>query len=138
MVAHCREFAPHLRPGAPLENPFDHTDANEYTVDEQEDGACAFAFTDARNRTWCSIHAAALKLGLDPADHKAIPCMLWPLALSEDAHPVLGVHDEAFRFPCNTRPRRPLKRLDPGIAACVRAALGAGMLQHIEAAMAKE
>lgn len=136
LMPYCRELAPHLAEGQPLENPFEHTGPGEYTVDEQDNGACAFAFTDARNRTWCSIHAAALRLGLDPAEHKAVPCMLWPLALTEDEEPVLGVHDDAFQFPCNTRPRRPLKQLDPGIASCIRAAFGDAFLEQVKAAAA--
>ncbi len=126
-----REFASHLAEGEDFENPFEPVGGGLLAIDATEDGACAFAFRDRAGAMWCSMHAAALKLGLSPWDVKAQVCMLWPLALSEGAPPVLGVQEDAFRFPCNQRTRR-RKGLAPGVAECVSRGMGADFLEQLE------
>jgi hypothetical protein len=132
LMPQCRTFARHLRAGGDLENPFEPSGDGLYVVDEREDGACAFAFSDATGAMWCSIHAAALKLGLDPWKWKSQVCIIWPLGISEGRPPLLGVQEGVFQFPCNKKPRRRLKHLDPGVSACIARVLGSGFLKQLE------
>jgi len=133
LMPQCRNYAPHLQEGAEFDNPFEKAERNLWTADEQEDGTCAFAFTDTDGATWCSLHAAALDLGLSPWKVKPEPCMLWPLALSDDRPRVLGLHDDLLRFPCNKRRRGTPKTLDHGIAECIERVLGATFLENLQA-----
>jgi hypothetical protein len=138
MMPHCERYAPHLKPGAVLENPFEDEDNEEgdVVVEEQENGACAFAYKDKKGRMWCSIHSAALDLGLRPAEVKAQVCLLWPVALTDDTPPILSIVDDAFDFPCNHRRRKDARRLDPGVAECVERIMGPDFLEALRKQLA--
>ncbi len=136
LLPHCARFAPHLAPGGEFENPFEAMAGRRYAIDAQEDGACAFAFDDQQGVTWCSIHAAALELGLSPWRVKAQPCLLWPLALSEGPNPVLTLQDDTFDFPCN-KPRHRKQTLDPGIAGCIARGLSPRFLETLSKVLAR-
>lgn len=132
LMPHCQRFARHLRAGGDFANPFEPSGDGLYVVDEQEDGACAFAFTNASGAMWCSIHAAALDLGLDPWKWKSQVCIIWPLGISEGRPALLGVQEGVFQFPCNKRTRRRRKRLDTGVASCIARVLGDEFLKRLE------
>ena len=85
----------------------------------------------------CSLHSAALSLKLSPADVKPKCCLLWPLALEEGDIPILGVHSDAFEFPCN-RPRQPDPReLDAGVSDILETIWGAGFAGKVKRAVDK-
>lgn len=134
LMPDCRVFAPHLAPGEELENPFEALGGHRFAVDVQDDDACAFAFRDRGGAMWCAMHAAALRLDLDPWAVKAQPCLLWPLALSEDKVPVLTVQDDALVYSCNRRRHR-ARSLHAGVADCVAGALGKPILEKLEQAI---
>ena len=136
MVPHCIRYVPALAPGNDFEHPFEKAEGNVFIVDEDEDGTCAFAYRDRKGRTLCSIHSAALDLGLDPYQVKAEACVIWPLALSEDKPPILSVQEDIYHFPCNKRRRPGAKHLDPGVAGAIRHIFGEGFLRDLEAAIA--
>jgi len=126
-----------LTNGEPLD-PFDETDGGA-CLNTDEHGRCVFAFSSESGAPLCSLHAAALELGLPPMRTKPRACALWPLALTEDAEPTLSVQPGAYDFACN-RPRRDAERqtetLDPGVAALIRDALGEAALQRVLGAVA--
>lgn len=127
-----------LEEGAPLD-PFDETEGGA-CLNTDEHGRCVFAFSGESGAPLCSLHAAALELGLPPMQTKPRACALWPLALTEDAKPTLSVQPGAYDFACN-RPREDAERdadtLDPGVAALIRDALGAAGLQQVLDAIAE-
>ena len=132
LIPQCARYAAQLLPGADLENPFEETEDKLYAVETTEEGTCAFGFKDKHQATWCSIHAAVLAAGGDPYALKAQPCVLWPLALSDDQVPVLSVQEDAFSFPCN-RHRYPKRHsLHRGIRQCIAGALGKDFLTSLE------
>lgn len=130
----CARYARHLMDDGELANPFEELPEGLYTVDENGEEGCAFSFRDARKRTWCAIHAAALDLGLSPWKTKPKMCTLWPLALSEGRRPVLTIDATAYRFPCNAR-RRNARRLDAGVQTCVDGVFGPRFLKRLNTAI---
>ncbi len=127
-------YAPLLGSGSRLENVFEENpEDGTYTVDADEDGLCVFAYGDRRRGVLCSLHTAALDLGLPHSRTKPVSCVLWPLAITEDRPLVLSVAEDAFRFPCNRRRRDPGGRLDPGIERIVRDVFGPAILARVQA-----
>lgn len=96
-----------------------------------EDGACVFAFSTDEGAVRCSLHAAALDLGLPPAEVKPMACTLWPLYLDESPPPLLTVQDDALSFPCNSL--RTEAREAGGVAHGAGTILHAGVREIIEA-----
>jgi hypothetical protein len=128
--------AERFKPGLRDEDLYDRGEDGFFVLDTEESGRCVLAYRDRRGRILCSLHAAALARGLDPAKVKAQCCMLWPLALTESKPETLMVHEDALDFPCNT-PRDPsLPGLDPGVADLIRGWYGetylAGLLGQID------
>ena len=107
-----------------------------------ENGTCVFAFSTDEGAVRCSLHAAALDLGLPPAEVKPMACTLWPLYLVESPPPLLTVQDDALSFPCNSirvEPRgagtapdgaRPI--LHVGVREIIEAIFGAPFLLELE------
>ena len=137
LMPHCTRYAPELAPGRAFDNPFDKAEGNLFVIDERQDGTCAFAYTNRKGHTLCSIHSAALDLGLDPYKTKAAACVIWPLALSEDKPPILSVQDDIYRFPCNTKRRAGAKRLDAGVAEAIASLFGPAFLHELQDAIAR-
>ncbi|HOE95051.1 MAG TPA: hypothetical protein PK847_00565 [Candidatus Sumerlaeota bacterium] len=131
MMPHACRYAPHLRRGGRLANPFDDDGPRNWLLETDEDGRCLFAYTNADGETRCSIHSAALDLGLEPYHVKPRACALWPLALSEDRPPVLSIQNDCFDFPCNTRRRGRARTLDPGIAELIERNFGKPFLDKL-------
>ena len=115
-------------------NPFDPSGDGEWALDTDEDGRCVFAFVDGDGHTWCSIHRAAMELGLNPYRAKPRSCALWPLALSEDSPPLLTVMEDAWDFPCNSR-RAAATELDPGVADTLEQVFGLAFLRRVQDAV---
>lgn len=137
-MGEAARFQPALREGDSFVHPFDEQGGGRFAIDTDEDGRCVFAYTDAAGETRCSIHSAALDMGLEPYKVKPTSCALWPLALGEGRPKRLGIQPGAFDFPCNRR-RRPRRdgRLDEGVADLVRRNFGEAFLRRIEEAGAE-
>ncbi|MDK1021248.1 MAG: hypothetical protein QGD90_06390, partial [Candidatus Hydrogenedentes bacterium] len=65
-LAEAARFAPALKTGGEYLDPFEETEGGS-CLNTDEDGRCVFAYEDARGATLCSLHSAALDLGLPPA-----------------------------------------------------------------------
>jgi hypothetical protein len=131
MMPDAARYATHLDEDGELANPFEPTGDGLYAIEAQEDGACTFAFRKG-NKLLCSIHAAALDLGLNPYRTKPSSCTLWPLALSEGTRPVLSVQEDVLRFPCNSAPRSSNRSLDQGVREIVQQVFGDAFLRRLE------
>lgn len=136
-LPHAAAFAPWLLDRGKLTNPFDEETPSRYVLDTDDDGRCVFAYTNGAGETRCSIHSAALQLGLPPFQTKPRSCALWPLAVSEGRPPLLSIQPDAFDFPCNRR-RRPRadRSLDPSIAELIQLNFGPAFLPKILVALA--
>ena len=118
MIPESSRFARQLRDAdGEYENPFERVERGIYALDTDEHGRCIFAYRDPEGAIRCSIHSAALKLGLEPYTTKPFVCTLWPLALTEDDPPVLTVQEDAYRFPCNRELGAPAQALAPEVAS---------------------
>lgn len=136
LMPDAAEFAPAVGEGGEFENPFDKVEPGRWAIDcHDESGSCAFSFRDSKGCGWCSLHAAALKLELDPYAQKPEVCTLWPLALSEGDPPVLSVQDDVYTFPCAWKRGGRPRKLYPDIAANVEAIYGAPFREKLEAAI---
>jgi hypothetical protein len=91
--------------GSRTGNLFQDLGRNLFLIETHEDELCRLAYRGENGQPFCSLHAAALSLHLPPAAIKPKCCLLWPLALEEGDIPVLGVHSDAFNFPCNVKGR---------------------------------
>ncbi len=137
-MAAAARYAPHLRlASGRLENVFEPVGHGLYALDTDENGCCLFAFRDSRQQVLCSLHAAALDLGLPPFKVKPRSCALWPLTLSEDKPRIVSVQEEAFAFPCNRRRKGRPARLHAGVSAIIREVFGPGALRRMEEAIKK-
>ena len=83
----------------------------------------------------CSLHSAALELGLPPAQVKPRACALWPLALVKGDPPLLTVQEGVLDFPCNRARSESSGGLDPGVAEIVEAVFGHAFLTEITLVM---
>ncbi|MEQ8764376.1 MAG: hypothetical protein RL885_10645 [Planctomycetota bacterium] len=107
-----------------LINPFDQVERSLWAIDTDEGGRCRFAYKTRKGETFCSIHSAALEIGVDPFQAKPRSCALWPLAISEGRNPVLSVVDDAYRFPCNKRRRTRRPALDDTVVELATTVFG--------------
>jgi hypothetical protein len=114
-----------------LENIFEEDSDGFFIVDTDSDGLCAFAYRNRRLGILCSLHSVALDLNLPHHITKPLPCVLLPLALSEEPPLHLSIAEDAFDFPCNTCSKNPGKTLDPNIAQTIRDIFGIKVLTAI-------
>ena len=136
MIPESSRFARGLRDAdGTYENPFEPVEPGLYALDTDEHGRCVFAYRDRQGVVRCSIHSAALKLGLEPYTTKPFVCTLWPLALTDDHPPVLTVQEDAYRFPCNRQLRVPGHALTPEVALIMDRLFGPEFLQALNAAI---
>ena len=134
MMPHVVGYVPRLGDADDFDNPFEKIEPNLYAMDTDEDGLCPFAYRVRGGAVMCSIHSAAVELGLKPYATKPRSCSLWPLSLSEDRVPILGVQEDAFRFPCNRR-RSGRNSLHRNVASIVVEVFGEGFLREIDEAL---
>lgn len=135
VLAEASRFAPALKAGGEYLDPFEETEGGT-CLNTDEDGRCVFAYEDARGATLCSLHSAALELGLPPAQVKPRACALWPLALVKGDPPLLTVQEGVLDFPCNRAQGESAGGLDPGVASIVEAVFGQAFLTEIKLAIA--
>ncbi len=85
---------------------------------------------DEAEETVCSLHSAALELGLPPVEVKPRCCSLWPLALTEGPVPVLSINAQFASFPCNLK-KPALAGIDEGIQETIRIYFGDSFLSEL-------
>lgn len=137
MIPASSRFAPTLKDeDGEYENPFEPVERGLYALDTDEEGRCVFAYRDAAGAIRCSIHSAALEMGLEPYTTKPFACTLWPLALTEDDPPILTVQEDAYRFPCNRELPQPADALAPEVALIIERLFGMAFLEEVNAAIA--
>lgn len=127
-------FAIGLKEDGDFLEPFEETEGGT-CLNTDEDGRCVFAYDDSLGATMCSLHSAALDLGLPPAEVKPRACALWPLALVEGDPPLLTVQEGVLDFPCNRARSESSGGLDPGVAEIVEAVFGHAFLTKITLVM---
>ena len=123
-----------LRQGGEFIDPFEETEGGSCLA-THEDGLCVFAYKDRRGATLCSLHTAALEMGLPPAQVKPKACALWPLYLVEGDEPLLTVQPDALDFPCNRRRRKGVNGLHGGVQEIIAAVFGKGFLNELLAVL---
>lgn len=124
--------APGLKEKGAFIGPFEDTDGGSCLATD-EDGLCVFSYKDKQGATLCSLHSAALEMGLPPVRVKPTACALWPLYIVEGDEPLLTVQPGVLDFPCNRRRRTGAGGLNPGIAEIVAMVFGDSFLQEVEA-----
>jgi hypothetical protein len=61
--------------GAPgYDNVFEEDEDGSFLIDADEDEQCVFAYMNEAEETLCSLHSAAIELGLPPVDVKPKCC----------------------------------------------------------------
>jgi hypothetical protein len=135
LMPRASRYAPELEADEGLENVFDGLEHDICAIETDEEGVCCFAYRGTEGAFLCSLHSAAVDLGLDPYAAKPEACTLWPLALVETDPPVLSVQPDAYRFPCNRRRTGPVTALDPGVERIVRALFGEGLAGQLQEAI---
>ena len=136
LLPRASRYCPHLKGPHGYENVFDPIETGLYCIDTDEEGLCLFAYA-GKSGVRCSLHSAALALGVAPAEVKPAACVLWPLAITDPPGRVLGVHEDAMAFDCNKARRRGLGALCPGVAEIVDGVFGHETRMEIEQAAAR-
>jgi hypothetical protein len=132
-LPHAAVYCPQLKATDGYNNVFEKIADDLFQVDSTDDGLCVFAYRHNRT-TRCSLHSAALDLGLPIALLKPEPCLLWPLALSETAPYTLSVHVDASAFACNhIRPRQ--KHIDPSLQDIICTVFGRRFAEEVNQAL---
>lgn len=134
-LGEASRFASWLKEDEDFLEPFEETEGGT-CLNTDEEGRCVFAYRDRLGATLCSLHSAALELGLPPAEVKPRACALWPLAMVEGDPPLLTVQEGVLDFPCNRTRGDSGGGLDPGVAEIVEAVFGQALLTEITSALA--
>ena len=128
-------FCPHLEAGDGYDNIYDEVEPGLFAIDTDDDGLCLLAFlSDKKIR--CSLHAAAVELGIPPERVKPKACLLWPLSFSEGRE-VLSLIDDAPAFRCTTLRRSRSRKLSPAFVKTIEGVYGRGVGERMKQAAAK-
>lgn len=112
------------------DNVFEEDEDGLFLVDADENEQCVFAYMNDRKEILCSLHSAAIDLGLPPVDVKPKCCSLWPLALTSGPDPVLSINVLYATFPCNSKKAVP-EGIDDGIQETIQNYFGASFLAEL-------
>lgn len=135
VLPEASKYAPQLQSREGFENVFDEAGRGLYSLDTDEDGVCVFAYwVEGRNR--CSLHSAAVALGMTLRDVKPKHCMLWPIHVSE-GNETLAIPGEVVRFRCNTRAQKGSRRVSPALLDAIDKVYGKGSGEKVAAAAAR-
>ena len=129
-----QKYKPCVGDAGDYENVFEEDEEGGFVIDADEDERCVFAYDARQGEVLCSLHSAAVDLGMAPVDVKPKCCSLWPLALSAGPRPVLSVNRLALSFPCNRR--KTGGHIDGGIQETIRIYFGAFFLEKLMAKVA--
>lgn len=128
-------LCPHLKTAGGYDNIFDEIEPGLFALDTDEQGLCLLAYMSA-GKIRCSLHTAALKLGLSPEKVKPQACLLWPLSASED-NKFLSLGDDTLSFRCVSRRRSPTRTLSPALLETIRLVYGVDFSAKLEREAAK-
>jgi len=123
-------FCSHLDTGDGYDNIFDEVESGLFAIDTDDDGLCLLAFR-SKGRVRCSLHAAAVALGIPPEKVKPKACLLWPLSFSEGKE-VLSLIDDAPAFRCTTLRRSRSRKISPAFVKTIEAVYGKGVGERVE------
>jgi hypothetical protein len=112
------------------DNVFEEAEDGLFLIDADENEQCVFAYVNEAAETLCSLHSAAIDLGLPPVDVKPRCCSLWPLALTTGSHPILSINALFASFPCNRKKAVPAG-IDAGIQETIRIYFGKSFLSEL-------
>lgn len=126
-------YAPGLKSANPAEsdcydNLFDEAEGDELIIDTDENDLCRLAYSGAEGETFCSLHTAALKMGVSYFDAKPRCCVLWPLAIADERPLRITVQPDAYEFPCCSRSET--GELSAGIAEILAGVFGDAFLSR--------
>jgi len=123
IAPYIAKYCRYLRVEGGLDNVFDETEDGLYSIDTQTNGVCLFAYRQ-NGKILCGIHSAADFLRLNWYDVKPLSCVLWPLAISNDASPVISIDDSAGCFHCNTQVSDTSTHLDSSVLQILKNVVG--------------
>jgi len=103
---------------------FEEEEPGLFSIDTDSNGLCLFAYW-SRGRIHCSLHTAAVRLGLPLEQVKPKVCMLWPLVASDDDE-VLALTRDAFLFRCNAQQVQGSRSLCPAVVETLDLVYGKG------------
>ena len=126
----AEKYAPSIGGDGGYDNVFEEAEDGCFLIDTDEDEQCVFAYASRKGEILCSLHSAAIDLGLPPADVKPRCCSLWPLALTNDPQPMLSINNLCDAFPCNHRKAVP-RGIDAGIQETIRTYFGTSFLSEL-------
>lgn len=126
-------YKPSIGDGESYDNVFEEDEDGGFVIDADEDERCVFAYAARQGETLCSLHSAAVDLGMEPLDVKPKCCSLWPLALSSGPRPVLSINQLALAFPCNRK--KAGDDIDGGIQETIRIFFGSSFLENLMSAL---
>ena len=132
VLPEAARFAPHLLADGGYDNVFEEAEHGFYSLDTNEDGLCLLAYWSNR-RIHCSLHSAAMALGLPLAQVKPKVCLLWPLHFY-DGDEVLTIHKAVLGFACNVKKARGSRSLSPGFVEAIELVYGEGCGAQVAAA----
>lgn len=112
------------------DNVFEEAEAGCFLIDVDEHEQCVFAYVNEAGETLCSLHSAAIEVGLPPVAVKPKCCSLWPLALTDEHRPVLSINRLFAAFPCNHKKAVPTG-IDAGIQETIRIYFGTSFLAEL-------
>jgi hypothetical protein len=117
-------FCSDLKSHDGYENVFDQISPGLHFIETTEDGTCVFAYPEV-DKTLCSLHTVAEKLGMPFREAKPESCLLWPLAFYEEgATRILTIQDDALEFACNVTNSKGRFSLCPSLADNIERVFG--------------
>ena len=124
VLPEAAKLCPHLLSAQGYDNVFEQEEPGLFSIDTNENGLCLFAYW-SDNRTHCSLHTAAMTLGLPLEQVKPKVCLLWPMHFSEGDE-VLAMISDAFLFKCNVRKAPGSRSLSQGFVKTIERVYGEG------------
>ncbi len=124
VLPEAAKFCPHLVVAGGYDNVFEEEKPGLFSIDTTAEGLCLFAYW-SHHRIHCSLHTAAVKLGLPLQQVKPKVCLLWPMHFSEGDE-VLAIISDAFLFNCNVRKTPGSRSLSPGFVEAIELVYGEG------------
>jgi hypothetical protein len=96
------KYCPGLKDANGYDNVFDEVERGLFAIDTDENGLCVFAYL-VHAKIRCSLHSAALQIGMSPHRLKPSACSFWPLVLRQPPDAAMSICADALQFPCNRK-----------------------------------
>ncbi len=136
MLPFVSAYLPHIRVRGGFANLFDQIEPGLYAIEQDDQDTCRFAYR-AGGTLLCSLHRAALDLGIDPARVKPRACALWPLSLlHRSGKLVLSVDSSAKSFTCVRFLSRPRSKPCPSVRHIICTMFGNRLINDLLALQA--